>query len=433
MINIKDSKSFINSKKNEHWARLFVQRLETLSTTNQKMIEIVLGDIKRKTKKYVISRENLKYIIEYVKHLNATSVVKIVTASKYANLLIYFSDFIGEKSLKEVTKEDIENFFVKFADKSDSYKLAFGRLFKSFFRWLYGYKKDDGYPEVVSWISCRKNRNRKLPEILTMEEIKKMIEACENFRDRALISILYESGCRASEILDLKIKDLNFDEYGAVLIVNGKTGSRRIRLVSCVQELKAWLNVHPKKNEPQAPLFCALTKNNKGNPLNDSSLNFIVHEIAKKAGINKRVYPHLFRHTRATHLAKFMTEQELKVYFGWARNSDMTSVYIHLSGQDIENKILTINGIKPQEQEELPKIPTFKCYRCGEINSIGNKFCCKCGAPLQHEIIQKMETVKKMIEEVTLYIFDKMKERKIGEEDLESIIEEWKRIKGFSE
>ncbi|MGC8993727.1 MAG: tyrosine-type recombinase/integrase, partial [Candidatus Aenigmatarchaeota archaeon] len=260
---------------------------------------------------------------------------------------------------------------------------------------MYGYSKRDGYPEVVDWIDTgNKNTNyQKLPQVLTMEEINKMIEVCDNLRDKALISVLYESGCRASEILDLKIKDLEFDEYGGVLIVRGKTGSRRIRLISSIPALKEWLNVHPRKNDPNASLFCSLAKNNKGSPLDVCGLHFIVKEIAKKAGINKRVYPHLFRHTRATHLAKYLTEQELKIYFGWAKGSDMPGVYVHLSGRDVENKILQISGVKPKESESLPTLPTIKCYRCGEENSSGNKFCWKCGAPLQQKTIEKIEAV----------------------------------------
>ena len=70
----------------------------------------------------------------------------------------------------------------------------------------------------------------KLPEeLLTEEEIQKMISSCANLRDRALVSVLYESGCRIGEIGNLRIKDVLFDEYGAKIDVLGKTGARRVR------------------------------------------------------------------------------------------------------------------------------------------------------------------------------------------------------------
>jgi hypothetical protein len=230
---------------------------------------------------------------------------------------------------------------------------------------------------------------------------------------------------RASELLGLKIGDVHFDEYGAYLIVKGKTGERRIRLISSVLDLKNWLNVHPRKDDPNAPLFCSLSPNRKGKPMRETSLNYKLKEIAKKCGIQKNVYPHLFRHTRATHLAKYLTEQELKIYFGWRPNSGVASVYVHLSGADIDNKILAVNGIKKEENVKPTTISPIKCPKCGELNSIGNKFCQKCGSPLDIKTIEKIEAVKKIVSEVTMFIFEKMKERKIGEEDLDSIIREW--------
>jgi hypothetical protein len=151
-----------------------------------------------------------------------------------------------------------------------------------------------------------------------------------------------------------------------------------------------------------------------------------VQQIAKKAGIKKRVYPHLFRHTRATHLAKHLTEQELKIYFGWTMGSDMPSTYVHLSGKDIEQKILQLSGIVQKEKEGAPIIPTIYCFRCHERNSIGDRFCKRCGEELpSKETIEKIEAVKRIVNEVTMFIFEKMKERKIGEQDLNNIIKEW--------
>ncbi len=424
-MNDADPKYLVNSKKIEYWVNNFLKKLEDLAKSDKKEIELVLGDLKRKPRKYIVLKENLEKILEYVKYFRVVVNAKPSSIGTIAPILIHFADSV-KKPFKEVKREDIEKFLEKNSTKSNFYMTTLKRIIKPFFRWLYGFKKNEGYPEVVSWIVIpNKNSLKSLPQILTMEEINKMIESCDNLRDKALISILYESGCRASEILDLKIKDLEFDEYGGVLIVRGKTGARRIRLISSIPALKEWLNVHPNKNDPNAPLFCSLAKRDKGAPLADSSLCFIVQQIAKRAGIAKRVYPHLFRHTRATHLAKYLTEQELKIYFGWAKGSDMPGVYVHLSGRDVENKILQISGVKPKESESLPTLPTIKCYRCGEENSSGNKFCWKCGAPLEQRTIEKIEAVKKIVSEITLYIFEKMKERKIGEEDLEEIVGEW--------
>jgi integrase len=84
-------------------------------------------------------------------------------------------------------------------------------------------------------ISCIKAYNKKsvLPEeILTEDEVEKLAEAADNLRDRALVLVLYESGCRIGELLGLKIKHMQPNEYGFSLTVKGKTGSRRILILS---------------------------------------------------------------------------------------------------------------------------------------------------------------------------------------------------------
>jgi len=73
-----------------------------------------------------------------------------------------------------------------------------------------------------------------------------MIEACDNPRDRALVHVLYESGARSGELLNMKIGDVEFDQYGAVIRVCGKTGPRRLRLIESVPDLQLWLSMHPK-------------------------------------------------------------------------------------------------------------------------------------------------------------------------------------------
>jgi integrase/recombinase XerD len=99
------------------------------------------------------------------------------------------------------------------------------------------------HPTVASTIKNPKITKRKLPEdILTQIEIKKLVKACLSERDRALVATLYETGMRRGEMRALKIKDVEFDTYGAVLSIpeEGKTGARRNRLVYCVSYLNEW-------------------------------------------------------------------------------------------------------------------------------------------------------------------------------------------------
>jgi len=127
------------------------------------------------------------------------------------------------KPLIQAKKEDIVNLIAKIEQRgySEWTKHDYKVILRIFYKWL---RKND-YPEEVSWIKVRDSRNHKLPEeILTQEEVQRMIDAADHIRDKAFISTLYESGCRIGELLCLQIKHVQFDEFGAVLLVNGKTG-----------------------------------------------------------------------------------------------------------------------------------------------------------------------------------------------------------------
>lgn len=104
---------------------------------------------------------------------------------------------------------------------------------KRFFKWLKGVEGPGIYPDEVSWIRTTvKQSNNTLPEdILTEDEIRRLSEVATNPRDKALVQVFYESEARACELLTMKIKQVSFDENGAVIMVQGKTGARRIRLI----------------------------------------------------------------------------------------------------------------------------------------------------------------------------------------------------------
>jgi len=303
-------------------------------------------------------------------------------------MLLYVAQKLGVLIKKDFTDMD-KNDLKKFVRSMSHFKDASLRLYivniRQFFKYLYD---TDDFPEVVRWIKAPKQgKNHKLPtDLITLEEIKTMIDSCDHPRDQALIVTLYESGCRIGEIVGLDIKDVVFDKYGTVIMVDGKTGMRRVRLINSSPYLTVWLNSHP-KNKRTAPLFVALGGGNVGGRLLSDSANSILKKIAKRAGIEKNIHAHLFRHSRLTELAKFMTENELRVFAGWTGGSSMSNVYVHLSGSDIDKKILENAGILEEDDQE-PGDAILKpqiCPRCHEKNPATAKFCHKCSSALTIE------------------------------------------------
>ncbi|MFP4654803.1 MAG: tyrosine-type recombinase/integrase, partial [Methanohalobium sp.] len=207
------------------------------------------------------------------------------------------------KPFSEIQKRDIESYigYLERNVDSESRKKLMKTYLKKFFRWYNGGTE----PEKTSWINTnsKKSGTKKLPDqLMTTDEVKAMIDAAYYIRDKALIAVLYDSGARISEIGNLQIKDVTFDQYGAVLRVNGKTGMRRIRIIFSVPYISNWLDNHPFKDKKDSYIWVTLSRRSKGEQLKYPTIYLNLKKIASRAGIEKRIYNHLFRHSRATEL-----------------------------------------------------------------------------------------------------------------------------------
>lgn len=287
-----------------------------------------------------------------------------------------------DKKLENVEKKDIMNWASYLRENfSEGTQNLYKTCVRRYIKWVKtGDLNGDGYPKCVQDLQTSNAKSKKLPnEILSHEEVKEMAEVVKRQRDRAMIWVGYESGCRPGELLDMKIKDVEFDKFGAQIMVDGKTGERRIRLVESVPDLKNWLSMHPQKDEPEADLWLS----NKGGSLSQPGWYMNLDKYAEKAGIKKNVHPHLLRHSRATHLAsKGINEAQLREIFGWTKNSDMPSVYVHLSGKNTDSSILKLYDIEVEASENQLEMSVKNCSFCGHENSPNAKFCEECNGPL---------------------------------------------------
>jgi len=274
--------------------------------------------------------------------------------------------------------------------------------FKVFFKWLNNGKTTD----AIEWIKGR--RKHETPEwandILSKEEIKRMIEAGKNSQDRAIIAVLYESGARSGEARAMCVGDLKIDSIGGVIrLRQSKTIRRPLRLIFSLGYLKDWLNDHPLKNDANAPLWVSYSNRmSKYVRMSDVWFSKKVKNIAKFAGIKKRVYPHLFRHSICTHLSSKLNENLLRKMFGWSSDSSTASIYTHLTHEDLDNKLAEVYGVQRTEQKEKDTILQPKhCGNCKDsqnnptLNEPTSKFCKKCGAVLDLKSALEQEEIKK--------------------------------------
>lgn len=295
-----------------------------------KQIESLLGKVRE------INNNNGQRIISFYDYCFAGGLSRS-RILRLMGIITRISKMLG-KNFSECEKEDVIGLLGEIERKDYSFwtKYTWKACIKKFFRWL-------GREELIDWIKCRKNGKKKLPEdILTEKEVNKLIENVSDIKYKTMIAVLYESGLRTGEFFKLRMKDVKFDDYGCVLIVNGKVGMRRVRIVKTSNLLKKWVFMHPYRDVPESPLWIS---SNWKKITSYRHFRRVLKKLAKRIGINKRIYPYLFRHSRATHLANHLTEAQMNVYFGWTQGSKMPSTYVHLSGRDIDKAILRINGI----------------------------------------------------------------------------------------
>nr|MBI4157080.1 tyrosine-type recombinase/integrase [Candidatus Woesearchaeota archaeon] len=304
----------------------------------------------------------------------------------YVFYAMKFVNMLG-KHIKDATKEDIVRVMASLNQTAmtEQSKTTFKVMVKRLYKIVRGLEDSDELPAEVKWIKIGlKDNHKKLPEeLLTEEEIEKIVRSADCLRDKTLLSVLAESGARCSEIGTMKIKHISFEEYGARINIHGKTGSRKILIISSTPYLQEWINQHPDNDNPEAFLWYNF---NGGELLCYAQINHILKRAAQKAGIKKRVYPHLLRHSRATWMASnSVGEAVMKQYLGWTQGSRMAGIYIHMSGRDTDQAILKINGMEVENKKTKIILKPQNCIRCKTNNENSNKFCKLCGLVLDKE------------------------------------------------
>ena len=333
-----------------------------------------------------ISDHNKELIWKFCEHckLQGLSTLRVLF---YLNRFLNIAK-LAQKDFDQMTKDDVQQLVlgVRELRKRNGQPVSERTIqdhltaIKTFWKWMKGV--DNELPPEVKWIKTSLHgSNSQLPQDLpNPEDIEKLISAATNTRDKALVSALYDSGCRIGELLTLSIKNVSFDNYGGVLLVTGKTGQRRVRIIHSVQRLQTWLGEHPMREEPEAMAFCSISNRMRGGRLNYEAISHVFRKLKKRSGVTKRLNPHSFRHARATLLAQHLTDAQLKQHFGWRADSRMASVYIHLSGKDLDPTLARLAGLTTEQPtNELQKMKI--CENCKTANSPEAFRCIQCFKP----------------------------------------------------
>ena len=345
-----------------------------------------------------VDRTHVLEFIEYMQEKDNSIlwIVRCITALLYIRRQI-------DKPFVDWKKEDIKILFTWMDTKN--YKASthekFRKILKIFYKVVFG--KNEFHPETVNWFSTQIGKDKKsqerdleIAEYLEENEVPLLLNAAATIQKKAFLACMYESGARPEEFLRLTNIDVKLDTDGGILFLRGKTGERRVRIVSFAKLLQQWLEIHPLKDKHQFPLWNSQATNYKNDALGLRGAQKIIEEALLKANLDKHKRLYLLRHSRATHLCKHLTEAQMCVFFGWAIGTKVVRRYIHLSGKDLDNTILAISEGRQIQQQEY-ELKTIKCIRCSEFLSPTQQFCSRCG--LSCDLSQQYSLENKIMKE----------------------------------
>jgi integrase/recombinase XerC len=282
----------------------------------------------------------------YVRHLELERSISPFTVRNYTSDVQGFVDFLGANGVDSFDKVDrsmMRRYLAQLQEDGTSRASVSRKLsaLRSFFRYLEREKLIEGNP--ISTLTAPK-QDKRLPGFLTKDEVSRLVEAPgastpQGLRDRAMLELLYASGLRLSEIANLDVGDI--DLSSRQLRIWGKGAKERIGLmgVPAARALEAYLKLGRFKLQGKRETK-ALFLNRYGERIAERRVQHIMREYARRAGLDMRVFPHMMRHTFATHLldggADLRVVQDL---LGHARLSS-TQVYTHVSQNQIRRTYL---------------------------------------------------------------------------------------------
>lgn len=354
--------------------------------------------IAEKVKEGVIEKTDGTLLLKFINDTITTKNITPETASSYTRYLVVGMKLIG-KPIRSWKFQDFANFSVvikgKYAQNTSRKHIMMMRVF---FLWLIERKVIKNIkPEQMHRVKLPKSNRmtKKASEMLSVDEVKAIIGGAHNSRDRAIISIAFESGCRPIELLSLEWEDVAFDQYGCVINTNKKTGvPRRIRIIHMAPYLVKWKEDYQGVPEGNAPVFIAMDTDHH-HPLGRGGLRRLLAKAVKNSGITgKRINPYLFRHSRVTNmLAEGISSAVISIQHWGNLDSQMLRTYGHLSDQQTDNILLAHAGLL-DKKEKVSDLKPVKCPACGKSNSAGLKFCGTCGS-----ILDQIEYQKKLQED----------------------------------
>lgn len=279
-----------------------------------------------------------EFIDEFIRYLLIDKGYSNNTIESYKRDLKKFEKFNNNKNIKKITYEDIKK-YIKYLNQQNLNEKSIARnisSLKSFFKFLIIEKYILNNPcDTCFFPKIKKN----LPNTLTIDEVLNLlnIKLIDNFsyRNKAMLELMYATGLRVSELINLKLQDIDLNQD--IIRIYGKGNKERVVPIGefSKEYLEKYIYEYRKsmlKKEASEYLFL----NNHGKQMTRQGFFKIIKKIAKEQGINKEFSPHTLRHSFASHLLKYGAD--LRTIQELLGHSDIstTQIYTHVTNEELK-------------------------------------------------------------------------------------------------
>tara|TARA_Y100000034_G_scaffold25893_1_gene30897 strand:- start:643 stop:1686 length:1044 start_codon:yes stop_codon:yes gene_type:complete len=287
-----------------------------------------------------LSNDDRKILTDYLVFVGITASERKL--SQYRIYMLQFIDII-EKPLNKITKEDADKFWNLVnhdTDREIFTKNQIRMMVKRFLKWYY---KDT---EMLENLRSEKHlvnlKKHNKSTLITPEELEELIRGCKNYRDKAIVTLLYESAGRPEEIRSLKWSQLNIMNKTIQLYSSKTKGTRELPIHKSIERLEQWKQDFAFPNLKESDYIFPSFKD-RDKPISETFFTKLIKRICERMGLRK-ITPYDFRRSRLTELYVINKVPDLahRKFAGHSPDSKMTAVYVKMDESDMQE---TIRGI----------------------------------------------------------------------------------------
>ena len=349
-----------------------------------------------------IDKESAQALVRAFLSIKRAKGLKETTLEHYKVGLDFFEDW-RSKPYEELNQLDLVEYVTMLREerKLNPTSIEF-RIYpvKAYLRWVLSGGIDGGkikgpLPDCIAYLEIQRRKKTKPDILVTPELMQQFLGECKTLEQKVYFALIWDTGARRSEILNLKIKNVLRDESGLCVEMTGKTGWRKNYLHESISLLLPYINTM--SANPEDWLFNTTyvsTRNSADGKRSTATVDGWMKRIRArlvKRGIldrSDKFRIHSFRHTKARNLKKLKwSHDEINVWMGWTKGSNMVTHYGQARAEDVANRFLVDTGRAKEKDDNASLI----CPVCESVNGSIAKFCCDCGNALKPEFAATRE------------------------------------------